>query len=267
VHYRVVGDQLEASNEIVVERLTVERAGGAQADKKIGVPLGLAVAIMKDARGDIRLTVPVGGHLSAPEFSFGEAIATAVKNVMTKLVTAPFRAIGKIFGKGDTVDAMTVDPVVFESGSAALTPEIQKQVQRVADFLRASPHVRLTLQPVMGEHDVAALRVREATARVQRLQREEKLADFAAAAARAFTTAYPDKPAPKTTEQIMAALAEREQVTDEARQALASRRLDAIRQALIDEAGIESDRLQAPPPATASEAKGDGRIEFELTPS
>ena len=72
VHYRVVGDQLEASNDIVVERLNIERAAGAQADKKIGIPLGLAVAIMKDTRGDIRLSIPVGGHLSAPEFSFGQ---------------------------------------------------------------------------------------------------------------------------------------------------------------------------------------------------
>jgi outer membrane protein OmpA-like peptidoglycan-associated protein len=266
VHYRVVGDQLEASNDIVVERLNVERAA-ATADKKIGIPLALAVAIMKDTRGDIRLSVPVGGRLSAPEFSFGEAIATAFKNVMTKLVTAPFRAIGKIFQKGDTVDAVTIDPVLFEPGSTSVTPEIQKQVQRVADVLRASPQVWLSLQPVVSERDVASLRLQEVTARVQRLQREDKVSDFAAAAARVFKATYPERPAPKTTEEIVAALAEGEQVSDEARQALASRRLEAIRRALTDDTGIEAARLQIAPATPATEAKGDGRIEFELTPS
>ncbi|HMH54383.1 MAG TPA: DUF748 domain-containing protein, partial [Candidatus Acidoferrum sp.] len=232
VHYRVVGDQLEASNDIVVERLNVERAAGAEADKKIGIPLGLAVALMKDTRGDIRLSVPVGGKMSAPEFSFGEAIATVIKNVMVKIVTAPFRAIGKIFQKGDTVESVAIDPVVFEPGGASLTPEVQKQLQKVADFMRATPQVKLTLQPIVGERDLAALRARAATARIQRVQREEKLADLDAAAARVFKTTFPDKPAPKATDEIVTALAERETVADDERAALISRRLDVVRKAL-----------------------------------
>jgi uncharacterized protein DUF748 len=268
VHYRVVGDQLEASNDIVVERLNVERAAGAEADKKIGIPLGLAVAIMKDTRGDIRLSVPVGGKLSAPEFSFGEAIATVIKNVMVKVVTAPFRAIGKIFSKGDTVESVAIDPVVFEPGNATLTPEVQKQLGRVADFMRATPQVKLTLQPVVGDRDLAALRARAATAKIQRVQREEKLADFDAAAARVFKTTFPDKPVPKATDEIVTALAEGETVADEERAALISRRLDVVRKALAEETGVELDRLQTAAPPTTAEAKsGDGRIEFGLNPS
>ncbi|MGH7340100.1 MAG: DUF748 domain-containing protein, partial [Candidatus Rokuibacteriota bacterium] len=268
VHYRVVGDQLEARNDIVVERLNVERAAGAQADKKIGIPLGLAVAIMKDTRGDIRLSLPVGGKLSAPEFSFGEAIATVFKNVVARIFTAPFRAIGKIFQKGDTVEAVAIDPVVFEPGSSSLTPDNQKQLQRVADFLRASPQIKLTLQPVVSERDLAALRARNVTARVQAVQREEKLKELADAAVRVFKTTYPDRPVPKATEDIVAALAERESITDDERQALMSRRLEATRKALTDEAGVEADRLLASPPAaTAGAPQGEGRIDFDLKAS
>jgi len=268
VHYRVLGDQLEASNDIVVERLNVERAAGAQADKKIGIPLGLAVAIMKDTRGDIRLSVPVGGRLSAPEFSFGEAIATAFKNVMAKLVTAPFRALGKIFQKEDTVEALTINPVVFEPGNASLTVENQKQLQRVADFLRASPQVKLTLQSVVSERDLAALRTRGATAHIQRVQREEKLAEFGEAAARVFKATYSERPVPKTTEGIVAALAEREPISDDDRLTLTSRRLEVTRQALVSDAGVEVERLQTKAPsATTGEQPGEGRIEFDLTSS
>jgi hypothetical protein len=268
VHYRVVGDQLEASNDIVVERLNVERTAGAAADKKIGIPLGLAVAIMKDTRGDIRLSVPVGGKLSAPEFSFGEAIATVVKNVMTKLVTAPFRAIGKIFQKGETVEALAIDPVVFEPGNASLTPEVGTQLKRVADFLRASPQVQLTLQPVVSERDLQALRVRAATARIQRVQREEALADFAAAAARVFKATFPERPAPKAAEEIVAALAERESSTEDERRALTARRLEVTRKALAEDTGIEVGRLPSREGAAPLAAQpGEGRIEFDLTPS
>jgi hypothetical protein len=272
VHYRVVGDQLEASNDIIVERLNVERASTAQADKKIGIPLGLAVAIMKDTRGDIRLSVPVGGSLSAPEFSFGDAIATAFKNVMAKLVTAPFRAIGKIFQKdGEAVEGVAINPVVFEPGSASLTPDIQKQLQRVADFLRASPQVKLTLQPITSERDLAALRTRGVTARIQQVQREEKLAEFGAAAVRVFKATYPDRPTPKATEEIVAVLAEQQPIIEDDRLALTSRRLEVTRKALVEDAGVEVERLLATPAASpapsASVAEGDGRIEFDLSPS
>jgi hypothetical protein len=270
VHYRVVGDQLEASNEIVVERLNVERAATAQADKKIGIPLGLAVAIMKDTRGDIRLSVPVGGRLSAPEFSFGEAIATVVKNVMAKIVTAPFRAIGKIFQTDETVEAVAINPVVFEPGSAALTADTQKQLERVADFLRASPQVTLTLQPILSERDLAALRAGGATARIQRVQREEKLAELAEAAVRVFKATFPERPVPKATDEIVASLAERESVSEDERRALTSRRLEVTRKVLVEEAGVETDRLVAAPTAPAAatgERRGEGRIEFDLKPS
>src|SRR5438309_9139554 len=33
---------------------------------RIGLPLGMIVALMKDRRGDIRLSLPVGGRLSDP---------------------------------------------------------------------------------------------------------------------------------------------------------------------------------------------------------
>ena len=62
VHYRIVGDELTATNELVVHRLDVERArDGEKAERFVGVPLGLAVALLKDARGNIRFTLPVSG--------------------------------------------------------------------------------------------------------------------------------------------------------------------------------------------------------------
>lgn len=158
--------------------------------------------------------------------------------------------------------------VLAESGSAVLTADTQKPLQRVADFLRASPQVSLTLQPILSERDLAALRARGATARIQSVQRQEKLAELAEAAVRVFKATYPERPVPKATEEIVAALAERESVTEDERSALTSRRLEVTRKALVEEAGVEADRLvAAPPAATASQPSGDGRIEFDLKPS
>jgi hypothetical protein len=117
VHYRIVGDELEATNRLVVERLAVTQL---EPEARVEIPLGLVVSLLKDRRGDIRLTVPVRGRLGSPEFDFGEALGRAFKNVLTRLVSGPLRAIGRVFRSPEdgAVAAVAVDPVPFEPGSA-----------------------------------------------------------------------------------------------------------------------------------------------------
>ena len=85
----------------------------------------------------------------------------------------PFRAIGSIFRRTDDrrVEDVAIEPVTFEPGSAILSPDAATHLQRVADFLRASPYVQLTLQPATSEEDLPAVRAQEVTARIRRLQR------------------------------------------------------------------------------------------------
>jgi hypothetical protein len=270
-HYRISGDELEATNDILVQRLAVTRLPtGPDSDKKIGVPLGLAVSLLKDSHGDIRLSIPVGGKLSAPEFSFGEAIVSTLKNVLTKLITAPFRAVGRLFTKGEEqgevrAEDLAIDPVVFQPGTAAVTPEAEQQLQRVADFLRASPAVAVNVRPVVSASDVQALRLGEVTARIQRLQREANVADFGAAAARLYQERLPDRQLPKATDEVLAALQEAEPAPDAAARALAARRLEEARRVLVQSAGIEPARLVAREDAAAVvDAPGAGRVEFQL---
>jgi hypothetical protein len=266
LHYRVVGDELEATNEIVVQRLNVERVLATDdADRKVGVPLGLAVSILKDTRGDIRLTVPIGGRLSAPEFSFGDAIATAIRNVMAKLVTAPFRAIGRIFqSKEGEIADLKVNPVTFPAGTATLTPEIARQLQRVADFLREAPYIKLTVRPVVTATDVAALKTQEVTARIQKVQREEKLEDFETAARLTLRRELPNVLMPLKVEEVVAALRDRTVLPPEAPRQLAERRLEAGRRELVARAGIEPERVATEVGRVDPDAPGQGRLEFAL---
>lgn len=265
VHYRILGDQLEASNSVHIERLGVERDRSAtDAAQKIGLPLGLIVAIATDARGSIEFDVPVQGKLGSPEFSFGSAVLAALKHALVNLVTGPFRAIGKVFSKREEFEEPRVDPVKFEPGGATVIPEADQHLQRVADFLRASPHVTLTLRPVVSAGDLASLRTREVTARIQQVQRERGLADFTAAASRLFTDMHPDRRPPKTADEIVEILREALPVPEEAARLLAERRVNGTREALTGRAGIEGERLRASAPAVPLGAEGDGRVELEL---
>jgi hypothetical protein len=181
----------------------------------------------------------------------------------TNLVTGPFRAIGGLFRKGaEEVEEPRIDPVRFPPGAATVTVEAERHLQRVADFLRRAPGVALSLTPVVGAADGAALRTQEVTARIQRVQREAGLADFAAAAARVFGEVAGAQPVPATTDEIVEALRDRLPLPEGAVQELSTRRLAPARDALVRAAGVEGERLRPGEPVLGGE--GDGRIEFSL---
>jgi hypothetical protein len=271
VHYRIVGDELQATNELIVHRLDLERARDTErAERLVGMPLGLVVSLLKDASGTIRFTLPVSGELGSPTFSFGDAIKTALRNVLGRLITSPFRAIGSVFrhdGDGE-VEEVRVNPVTFPAGSAALTPEAAGHLQRVADFLRASPYVRLGLAPAVSDNDLDALRAAEITAHIQRVQREEGMDDFATAARRVWQRRFPEGPAPpEDPKAIVPALAQREAPPTQAARELAERRLNVARTHLVEQAGISKDRLPSAPEPPRIGIKGEGRVDFSLLPA
>jgi len=62
----------------------------------VGVSLPFAVSVLRDGDGVIDLKVPVTGDVARPEFDFGDAIRTALRNAVVDVVAAPFRLVGQI---------------------------------------------------------------------------------------------------------------------------------------------------------------------------
>ena len=265
LHYTVEKNQLTAQNEIIVDNLHVARSKSEdEVQKRIGLPLGLIVALVTDSNNGIRVNLPLKGSLDSWSADLSDAIWTAVKNVVVNIVAAPFRAIGRAFtGGGDKIESLAIDPAKFTAGNATLAADAESHLTKVADFLRRSPAIRLTLAPFTTAADGESLRGQELTARLQRVQREAKLDDLAAAVAAEFKRVFPEEPLPKSTEEQLARLREKEPVPAEAVGQLATRRLEAVRTALIEREGIPAGRLAAGEAATAP--AGDGRVEFKIT--
>lgn len=268
VHYRVIGDRLEGTNQIVVQRLNVSRAGrDREAAERLGMPVGLAVALLKDSHGDIRLTVPVRGRLGSPEFSLRDAIATALRNVVVKAIALPFQALGKRVDPEEDGAVPQIDPVEFAPGSAAVTPAVERELQRVADFLRASPFVGLEISAVVTDADLRELAARQVTVQIQEVQRARGLQSFDTAAVEHFRERFPDRPVPGTASEIVAALREAEPTSEAAGWRLVERRLETTRRMLTERAGISAERLRQSPQRIAPGAPGTGRVTFTLVPA
>ena len=263
--YHIEKDQLEASNEIFVQNLHVAPTPKEdEVKKRIGLPLGMIVALITDGDNNIKVNLPMSGPTQSWKADISEAIWTVVKNVAVNVVAAPFRAIGRLFkGKNDTIESVGVNPVTFAAGSDVVTAEMAKHLTAVADFLRRAPAVRLTLAPVPARADVDSLREQQLTARLQQRQREKGLPDFGVAVAAEFAAKFPGVPPPSVEEQLARLRAE-EPVPDARLTELLGRRLDVVRDGLVRTEGIPQGRLLAADGAAPPPADGEGRVEFRL---
>ena len=152
LQYKVRNRQLDGTNQIVLDKLTLgERIDSPDALK---LPLELALAILKDSDGRIDLGLPVSGDMSDPQFSYGALIWKAVGNVLTKIVTAPFRALGNLLG----ISADKLEAIDFDPGSAVLLPPEREKLKQVAQILAKREQLKLAVPGQYSDTDAAALR-------------------------------------------------------------------------------------------------------------
>ena len=150
LEYKIAKRQLQGNNQVVMENLVLgERvdAPGAQ-----DLPLDLAISILEDSDGRIDLGLPVSGSLDDPQFNFGQIVGKAIGNVLAKIVTAPFRALGALFGGGEEFDS-----IAFEPGSRKLTPPEQEKMLRLAGILNKRPGLGLEVHGTHAATDRVAL--------------------------------------------------------------------------------------------------------------
>jgi hypothetical protein len=269
VHYRIEHDRLTGENEIVVKNLQV--AKGPESDevqKRIGLPLGLIVAVLKDSQGDISFQIPISGSLSDKQLDWGETIWAAVKQVIVKAVASPFNAIGRLFtggGDDEKVGEVKVDPVTFPAGSSVIGPAMEGHLDRVGEFLRKTPFVNLTLVPVATARDLESLKAQELTAKIQRIQRERGVPNYARAVGIYYRDQGIEGPVPATAEEQLAVLQAREEVSEGRVKEMLDRRAGATRELLMKAEGIPAERLRPGETRTLPAEPSDGRVEFAIT--
>ncbi len=139
--YKIDKSQLAGDNKLVVERLTLGEK--VESPDAVDLPLDLAVALLEDSNGVIDLGLPVSGNLDSPEFSYGALIWKAVVNLLTKIVTSPFRALGALLPGGGEE---TFNAVAFEAGRPDVPPPEKEKLAKLAAALQKRPQLKLSVQ-------------------------------------------------------------------------------------------------------------------------
>jgi hypothetical protein len=143
VHYLLDTGKLTAENHIFIDQLTfgdhVDSPGAAN------LPVRLAVSLLKDSKGQIDLHIPVSGSLSDPQFSIGDVVWGAVKNLIVKALTSPFTLLASAFGGSSGGAQQDLGYIEFAPGYSTMTPDGQQKLDTVAKALAQRPALKLNI--------------------------------------------------------------------------------------------------------------------------
>jgi hypothetical protein len=271
--YKVQDRKLDADHRIVIDQL--ELGDKVESPDAIGLPLKLAVALLRDRNGVIDIELPVTGSLDDPAFRVGPIIWKVFVNLLSKAVTAPFALLGKLFGGGEDLNL-----IGFPAGTASIDAAAQQKLDALLKALAERPGLELDIPAVFSrEADPAELvdarlRRRVVTAKKAELVARKQPADdldFSAISAdredylRQLTTVYrkaygagaefpaavaplqgtaalPDTPEAKIA-RVEQAIRQRIEVNDDDLYALARRRAEAVQALLLTDSGIDPARV------------------------
>lgn len=141
--YQLQGTRINASNQIILNRL--ELGQPIPSEQTVGVPIKLGLALLRDGNNVIELNVPVNGDLADPEFHVGKIMMRAFVNVLTKAATSPFALIGTladIAGLGGE----QMQQVSFAPGGIELTEASTQKLAALAQVLNQKPELILSIR-------------------------------------------------------------------------------------------------------------------------
>lgn len=257
LNYQIQKRQLKAENKVVLRQLRL----GEKVDspESIGLPLKLAVAILRDVDDNIDIDLPLSGSLDNPEFSIGPIIWQAFVNLLQRAITAPFSVLGNLLGG----DGGSLGEVPFAVGSSALSDAARENLGKLEKVLSARPALQLEVRGLSdAKADRAALQRQKVEAAVAlRLQgrkdtRIEALEYLLRQAqSRSAVNALRELsqvPAPNGKMELneagfearlIDALAGLQPVSDNALNALAQQRGQAIVAALLESKAVAAERV------------------------
>jgi len=264
--YRVVDRKLDAQHHIIVDNL--EFGDATDSKDAAPIPIKLGIALLKDRRGIIEVDLPIGGTLDDPQFRLGPLIGKAIIGLLTAVISAPFKAIGAMFGGGD--ELAYVD---FQPGSAALAETQAKKLGTLAKALVERPQLRLnvpfTLVPPLDSEAMA----KQALAALVPPGDPAKRIAALEAAYKAQLKAAPEYPKELQGEAkldaridwLQAALLDKLKPAPAALEALARERAGAVRGALLANKELSAERIfVVSKQAEAAPAADSVRMEMKL---
>ncbi|PWB80788.1 MAG: hypothetical protein C3F08_03500 [Candidatus Methylomirabilota bacterium] len=285
LNYQITKRKLDSKNNLFLDQFTLGEK--VESPSATNLPVRLAIALLKDRKGEIHLDLPVTGSLDDPQFSVWKVVLQILGNLIAKAATAPFALLGSLIGGGEELGYLEYEP-----GSAVVTDANATKIEKLAKALYDRPSLKLEIEGhVDMEKDPEGLRQREfmRKLKVQTFNRRLKQGQpsipvdelniepaeyeqYLKLAYKAETFPKPrnilgfakDLPAPEMEKLMLTHI----QITDDALRLLISQRALAVKDAILRSNKVEPERLFIIEPKSLAPEKRDtlkaSRVDFRI---
>jgi len=154
---RVSADRLRTRNVVTLRNASLSQTGLDIIQRGTGVPLPIALALLKDPSGTIELTVPLEGEPRSRSFWLGSLIDQALTKAMVGALQSPLKLLGLLFGTKGPPRALAVDPVAFAPGSDTLDATGMSRLTQIARIMVAHTDLTLVAKPEISPDDVGVV--------------------------------------------------------------------------------------------------------------
>jgi hypothetical protein len=255
----------DAASSVVVSQLDV---GGAEGDslfqQNFGIPLSVALGLLKDLDGNIKLEVPVADDGSGTKVGLRSLAGQALRQALIGALASPLKLFGAITA-GGKVQSLAPEPIACVPGRAQIAPEGAARIEQLAGLLSASPGIALTLRGATAAPDLRWFQEQALLEQLRATSGLRALGQLGEIGTRRAVRKYLEAGLAgqeASLEPEQRAWLEAQLVTQRVEPtqlaALADARAAAVQQALASEYGIKPERLSLGPPASEAPAAVPG---------
>lgn len=142
------GDLIKASNQLVLNQFGVSLRDPDSFAKQFGVPIDLALALLRDPAGDIKLSVPVSMNKKGAKVSASAVLGSAMKAAILGAISSPLKLLG---AAGGAVSGIA--PIKCAPGTSELVLGSAQRAESFVKLLSGRPNMRLLVRGRTGPED------------------------------------------------------------------------------------------------------------------
>lgn len=277
IDYEISSDELVAEHGLVIDKFNFGQK--VESEDALKLPFRMATALLKDARGDIKIDLPVKGNISDPKFKYAHLLGQTFTNFILKVVTKPFTFLASVIGSEGGEEEFSY--INFMPGTSILADSEQEKIIKVSQALRERPSLDIEIR---GGFDPQAdwlaiktesfrkeyeLRLNESTRSMEKVLEEYYKKIFGLPIYRALVKDFKSQNDGQYQKEefyveLKRQLIENAPADKTALEVLANNRAETIRHLFVDRGGLDAARVSVKVPSEV-EANTIGMIALELT--
>jgi len=146
---KIANNKIDAKNKLLIRKMVIEKAKKpGKAEQSLGMPMDMALDMLRDERGDISMEVPITGALDDPDINANDVINQALMSAMSggvmtyaKLLLQPYGAIYMVaeYAVGAAQDAAKpkLTPIQFDERSAQLGADMTDYASKIGLLMKS----------------------------------------------------------------------------------------------------------------------------------